>query len=628
MVLVSASECRSRAVLLFSFLVIIAWFNGSAVEARIHRYKWEVKHEYKSPDCFKKLVITINGQIPGPPIRAQQNDTIIVELTNSLLTENVSIHWHGIKQIQNGTEGVTLPGTTFKYQFVVNRPGTYLYHAHDGMQREAGLYGSTIVALPKGKSEPFPYDYDRNIILSDWYHKSTYDQATGLSATPFQWVGDPQSLLIHGRGKFNCSALTSSEPGVCNATKPECSRFTLIVVPGKTYRLRVFSLTAMSDLSFQIEVRSSHWQSGGVPDGEGEKKMMKQAAAQRRLGCGLGHNMTVVEADGHYVEPFVVQNLFIYSGETYSVLVKADQDPTRNYWITSNVVGRDRKTPAGLANFVYYPNHPSRSPPTTPPIPPGWNNTAPRIEQSKAIKARQGFIHTPPPLPDRVIILHNITDLRNRSVKNVSFTPSQIANLINTTRIMDNLTRANYQTPQGCDFLNYDIFKLVKSNANATSNNGSKLTMDIILQNSATHTHVWNLNGTDFWVLGYGEGKFDMVNDTGKYNLVNPVMKKTVPVHPNGWTAVRFEFDNNYSGAQELHRHAYGLSHFVVPKLTSKIGYITFGGAKSPPCSPTQQKKCPQPALPYQRGCDKNNQCRGQEAEVQHVLAVQVELHY
>ena len=42
-----------------------------------------------------------------------------------------------------------------------------------------------------------------------------------------------------------------------------------------------------------------------------------------------GHNMTVVEADGHYVEPFVVQNLFIYSGETYSVIVKADQDPTK-----------------------------------------------------------------------------------------------------------------------------------------------------------------------------------------------------------------------------------------------------------------------------------------------------------
>lgn len=70
--------------------------------------------------------------------------------------------------------------------------GTYLYHAHYGMQREAGLYGSIRVALPTGEAEPFSYDYDRSIILNDWYHKSTYEQAAGLSSIPFVWVGDPQ----------------------------------------------------------------------------------------------------------------------------------------------------------------------------------------------------------------------------------------------------------------------------------------------------------------------------------------------------------------------------------------------------------------------------------------------------
>ena len=62
------------------------------------------------------------------------------------------------------------------------------------MQREAGIYGSIRVALPDGESEPFAYDYDRSIILTDWYHKSTYEQATGLSSIPFQWVGEPQVL--------------------------------------------------------------------------------------------------------------------------------------------------------------------------------------------------------------------------------------------------------------------------------------------------------------------------------------------------------------------------------------------------------------------------------------------------
>lgn len=72
----------------------------------------------------------------------------------------------------------------------MSQPGTYLYHAHYGMQREAGLYGMMRVA-PRDP-EPFAYDLDRSIILNDWYHKSTYEQAAGLSSIPFQWVGEPQ----------------------------------------------------------------------------------------------------------------------------------------------------------------------------------------------------------------------------------------------------------------------------------------------------------------------------------------------------------------------------------------------------------------------------------------------------
>lgn len=67
-----------------------------------------------------------------------------------------------------------------------------MYHAHYGMQRQAGLYGSIRVSLPDGVSEPFFYHYDRSIILNDWYHKSSYEQAAGLSSLPFNWVGEPQ----------------------------------------------------------------------------------------------------------------------------------------------------------------------------------------------------------------------------------------------------------------------------------------------------------------------------------------------------------------------------------------------------------------------------------------------------
>lgn len=283
--------------------------------------------------------------------------------------------------------------------------------------------------------------------------------------------------------------------------------------------------------------------------------------------------MTVVEADGHYVEPFVVKNLFLYSGETYSVLIKADQDPSRNYWMTTNVVSRNATTPPGLAILNYYPNHPRRSPSAVPPAGPAWDNVRARLDQSLAIKAHQGFIHTPPPTSDRVIVLLNTQNTVNGyvrwSVNNVSFTHPHTPYLI---ALKQNLTDAFDQTspPDGYDFVNYDIYK-TPNNTNATVSNGIyrlqfNTTVDLILQNANTRnpnnseTHPWHLHGHDFWVLGYGEGKFDMFNDPKKYNLVNPIMKNTVPVHRYGWTALRFRADN--PGAWAFHCHIE--SHFYM----------------------------------------------------------------
>lgn len=86
-------------VKLVIFLCLLFLSANISVEARIRHYEWEVKYEYKSPDCFKKLSISINGKTPGPTIVAQQGDTIVVEVKNSLLTENLAIHWHGIRQV-------------------------------------------------------------------------------------------------------------------------------------------------------------------------------------------------------------------------------------------------------------------------------------------------------------------------------------------------------------------------------------------------------------------------------------------------------------------------------------------------------------------------------------------------
>lgn len=67
--------------------------------AKTRHFKWEVEYKYWSPDCIENIVMAINGQFPGPTIRAKVGDTINVELTNKLSTEGVVIHWHGIRQV-------------------------------------------------------------------------------------------------------------------------------------------------------------------------------------------------------------------------------------------------------------------------------------------------------------------------------------------------------------------------------------------------------------------------------------------------------------------------------------------------------------------------------------------------
>ncbi|KAJ7982063.1 L-ascorbate oxidase [Quillaja saponaria] len=528
------------------FCLFIALACASKVEARFRHYKWDVTYQYKSPDCFKKLIISINGESPGPTIIADQGDTIVVELKNSLVTENLAVHWHGIRQIgspwSDGTEAVTqcpiLPGDTFIYKFVVDRAGTFLYHAHYGLQKEAGLYGFIIVANPPNFTEPFTYDYDQRIILNDWYHKSAYEQGTGLSSIPFGWVGEPQSLLINGRGKFNCS-LPSLKTGVCNASNPECSPYVLAVIPGRTYRLRIGSLASLSSLSFEIE----------------------------------GHNLTVVEADGHYVEPFVVKNIYLYSGETYSVLLKANQDSSRNYWAITNVVSRKPSTPNALAILNYIPNDAQTLPPTVPPTGPLWNDTTARLAQSLAIKAHGGHIIPIPAKADRTIVLLNTQNKLNGytkwAINNVSLTLPHTPYLI---ALKYNLKHAFDQTipPDNYDSENYDIFNVAK-NVNTTSSSGIyrlkfNSTVDVILQNANTmnandsETHPWHLHGHDFWVLGFGTGKFNVSEDSKKFNLVNPITKNTVPLHNYGWTAVRFHANN--PGVWLFHCHVE--SHFFL----------------------------------------------------------------
>lgn len=99
----------------------------------------------------------LNKQLPGPVLRANVGDTVVVRLTNNL-NEATTIHWHGIclPASMDGTDSVQKPvepGKVFEYRFVVPDAGTFWYHAHtnETVQMERGMYGALIV---DGETDP------------------------------------------------------------------------------------------------------------------------------------------------------------------------------------------------------------------------------------------------------------------------------------------------------------------------------------------------------------------------------------------------------------------------------------------------------------------------------------------
>ncbi|WP_372632171.1 multicopper oxidase family protein [Cohnella sp.] len=96
---------------------------------------------------------TFNGISPGPELRVNEGDRVVVTLRNEDIEDGVTLHWHGINVpcSQDGVAGVTQdavkPGESFTYAFVAAAPGTYWYHSHQmsSIQAKKGLLGSIIV---------------------------------------------------------------------------------------------------------------------------------------------------------------------------------------------------------------------------------------------------------------------------------------------------------------------------------------------------------------------------------------------------------------------------------------------------------------------------------------------------
>nr|GME20391.1 laccase-17-like [Ipomoea batatas] len=84
------------AILASSTLIIMICFLGFPEMATA-----QIRVQNVTRLCHTKTMVTVNGKFPGPRIIAREGDRVIVKVENHV-SNNISIHWHGIRQIRNG----------------------------------------------------------------------------------------------------------------------------------------------------------------------------------------------------------------------------------------------------------------------------------------------------------------------------------------------------------------------------------------------------------------------------------------------------------------------------------------------------------------------------------------------
>jgi FtsP/CotA-like multicopper oxidase with cupredoxin domain len=163
-----------------------------------------------------------NGQSPGPTIEAVEGDRLRIFVTNRL-PEHTSIHWHG-QRLPNGMDGVAglnqppiAPGQTYVYEFVAQRPGTFMYHPHadETTQMAMGMMGFW-VTHPRDL-EFMPVDRDYVFLLN------AYD------ITPGSYTPNVNTMLDFNLWTFNSRAYPGIAPMVARV--------------GERVRIRIGNLT-------------------------------------------------------------------------------------------------------------------------------------------------------------------------------------------------------------------------------------------------------------------------------------------------------------------------------------------------------------------------------------------------
>ncbi|OMO97395.1 Multicopper oxidase, type 1 [Corchorus olitorius] len=527
--------------LLACALVLLAAAASTASASNIVEHSFFVQNLTINRLCNRQVITAVNGSLPGPTIRVQEGDTLIVHVYNKS-PYNLTIHWHGVFQKlspwADGPNMVTQcpirPGSKYTYKFkITEQEGTLWWHAHVSWLR-ATVYGALIIRPREGQTYPFAKPY------REWWNANVIDV-------------ENQALAVGGAPNLSDAYTINGWPGdlyPCSQNQT----YKLNVEPGKTYLLRIINAALNNQLFYKI----------------------------------ANHNLTVVAVDASYTTPYATDVVVAAPGQTVDVLLTANQ-PVGSYYMAARPymslggnIPFDNTTTRGL---VVYNGAPSSATPLMPTLPafndtptahkfytnltglvgaPHWNPVPLKVDYNMFVTIGLGLEVCPPNVPNTTCQgpIPGISRFA-ASMNNESFVlPTSLSML-----------QAHFFNVGGVfttDFPANPLIQFDYTNASINSNlpllfvtKGTKVTklkfnstVEIVLQNTAIlgiENHPMHLHGFDFHVLAQGFGNFNASTDRQKFNLINPQSRNTIGVPVGGWAVIRFVANN--PGVWIMHCH-------------------------------------------------------------------------
>ncbi|KAA0034689.1 monocopper oxidase-like protein SKU5 [Cucumis melo var. makuwa] len=495
------------------YLLVIGLF-ALSVNAIDIFLEWNVTLDSTiQPASQQQPVIAINGLFPGPLINTTTNDFVHVNVFNNL-DEPLLFTWNGIQQRLNswqdgvsGTNCPILPGTNWTFAFQTkDQIGSFFYFPSINFQKAAGGFGPIRINNRNVIAVPFPKPEDEfDLLIGDWSFDN-YKVTRSLMTNPtIAFDSIPNIMLMNGKPPFG---------------NPEGKAFeSFTVTQGKVYRFRISNVGTSLSFNFRIQ----------------------------------NHNMLLVETEGSYTNQTILDSLDVHVGQSYSVLVTANQVDADYFIVASpKLLNATEFSSLVGVGVLHYSN--SAAQPVGPlPTGPDPFDLDFSVNQAKSIRQVKWNMTTGAarPNPQGTFNVTNVTISQTfvleNSVTMINGLPQAVVNNVSYLTIDTPLKLADFLV-NGSGVYQLDEFPVQSVNLNASfgvsvATGNHKGWIEIVLKNNWEFIDSWHLDGFGFYTVGFGNGDWTPeLRNT--YNLFDPVVRSTVQVYPGGWTAVYAFLDN------------------------------------------------------------------------------------